>query len=251
MRSLAVVFVLGFATVSHADTPRPRVEFVGNILVTGDELRAAIQDPFDDTGAFNQEILERDLLLVSAYYWDRGHATVKVHEPLITKSAITIEVQEGPTFTIDHVLVTGDPTMAQRAKHLAALRTRGGKLFSRSMIAADRERLSRYYEDRGYAYVNVLPLTKLDLTQRTITLTFEITRGKRTTVERVDFWNTSKLPDSAFTPALAIAAGERYSSTRLEAVKQALLATGVANVVVSTKRGSTDTQIIITYEVSD
>ena len=259
MRSLVlgvVMVVLGFATISHADAPKApkapklRFEFIGNIAITGDELRAAIPAPYDDTGAFNQEMLERDLLLVSAYYWDRGHAQVKVREPKITKTAIVVEVEEGPTFTIEHILVTGDPTMAQRAKHLKAMRTRKGQLFSRTKIADDRERLSRYYEDLGYAFVNVLPLTKVDLARRTITLTFEVTVGKRTTVERVGFWNTSKLPDSAFEPALTIRPGERYSDTRLEAVKAALAAMGV-EVVVSTKRGSTDTQIIITYEVSD
>jgi outer membrane protein insertion porin family len=251
MRLLALVVVLGVATVSHAAPPKQRIEFVGNIVVTGDELRAALEPPFNDDGSLNQELFERYLLLVSAYYWDRGHARVKIHEPKITKTLITIEVEEGPTFTLDHVLVTGDPTMPQRAKHLASIRSRRGKLFSRTMIANDRELLSRYYEDRGYAYANVLPLTKVDLAQRTITLTFEITRGKRSTVERVDFWNSSKLPDSAFEPALTIVQGERYSATRLEAVKQALAAVGVANVVVSTKRGSSDTQVIITYEVSD
>ena len=254
MRSLVlgvVMVVLGFATISHADAPKKlRFEFIGNIMITGDELRAAIPAPYDDTGAFNQEMLERDLLLVSAYYWDRGYAQVKVREPKMTKTAIVVEVEEGPTFTIEHVLVTGDPTMEQRAKHLKAMRTRTGQLFSRSRISDDRQRLSLYYQDRGYAFVNVLPLTKVDLARRMITLTFEVTRGKRATVERVGFWNTSKLPDSAFEPALTIRPGERYSDTRLEAVKAALAAMGV-EVVVSTKRGSTDTQIIITYEVSD
>jgi outer membrane protein insertion porin family len=254
MRSLVlgvVMLVLGSATISHADAPKRRIELIGNLMFTGDELRAAIQDPYDATGAFNQEILERDLLLIAAFYWDRGHAQVKVHEPKITRTAITIEVEEGPTFTLDHVLITGDPTMAQRAKHLKAMRSRKGQLFSRTKIADDRERLSLHYQDLGYAFVNVLPLTKVDLARRTITLTFEVTRGKRATVERVDFDNTSRLPDSAFQPALTIAAGERYSATRLEQVKAALLAVGVANCVISTKRGATDTQIIITYEVSD
>ena len=31
------------------------------------------------------------------------------------------------------------------------------------MIAEDRENLSAFYQDQGYAYANVLPLTKVDL----------------------------------------------------------------------------------------
>ena len=252
MRTLALVFVLGFATstTARADGPKPRVEFVGNLMITGDELRRAIQDPWPD-GTFNQEVLERDLLLVAAYYWDRGHARVKVHEAKVTKTLITIEIEEGPTFTFDHVLVTGDPSRAERAKHFASLKTRKGQLFSRARIEDDRWRISREYEDRGYAYVNVLPLTKVDLAQRTVTLTFEITRGKRVTVEQASFWNNTKLPDATFERALTVKEGERYSATRLEAVKKALIAAGAGDAVISTKRGSTDTQIIVNFEVFD
>ena len=37
--------------------------------------------------------------------------------------------------------------------------------FSRTQIAEDREKLSAYYQDQGYAYANVLPLTKVDLAE--------------------------------------------------------------------------------------
>lgn len=252
MRALAVIFVLGFATstTARAESPKPRVEFVGNLMITSDELRGAIDDPWPG-GVFNQEVLERDLLLVSAYYWDRGYAQVKLRAPRVTKTLITIEVEEGKTFTLDHVLVTGDVPLVERAKHFASIKSRKGQLFSRTRIADDGQRISRYYEDRGYAYVNVLPFTKVDVAQRTITLNFEITRGKRVTIEQVNFWNSTKLPDAAFEKALTIAVGERYNSSRLDAVKQALLVLGAKEAIVATKRGTSDTQVIVSFEVFD
>ena len=42
---------------------------------------------------------------------------------------------------------------------------RAGQKFSRTMLAEDREKLSTYYKDQGYAYANVMPLTKVDLRQ--------------------------------------------------------------------------------------
>jgi outer membrane protein insertion porin family len=72
---------------------------------------------------------------------------------------------------------------------------RAGLTFSRTTIAEDREKLSSFYQDQGYAYANVLPLTKVDLDKRQISLTFEISRGKRAYFERINIRGNSKTRD--------------------------------------------------------
>jgi outer membrane protein assembly factor BamA len=127
-----------------------RVQFTGNAAVSSDRLRAAIAEYplFDDTGAIVQEVLERDLLLIAAFYWDRGHAQVKVGEPVISpsKDAVTIPIEEGPVFTVGSVTVTGELIGSAKA-NLAMIRVRPGATFSRTRIANDREALSNFYQD--------------------------------------------------------------------------------------------------------
>ena len=247
---LTLLVVVGVVGLGHAAHAGPTVTFVGNVEIGSDELRAAIVPPFDATNAVDQDVLERDVLLISMYYWDRGYASIAVGEPQILPGSITIAIAEGPVFAIGPVTITGEPATLVR-KHLAMFAVHPGMTFSRTQIADDREALSLFYEDQGYAYVNVLPLTKVDVGTRTIGLTFEIEPGKLSHIERVELDNATTTPDPALRSTLKIAAGDRYSSTRLQASKRALLQRAGREVAVSTRRGTTDALVIVKFEIAD
>jgi outer membrane protein insertion porin family len=244
-------------TLAHADPPlatAAKVQFVGNASVSSDRLRAAIdEDPlFDDTGAIIQDVLERDLLLISAFYWDRGHALVKVGQPVIppSRDAVTIPIEEGPVFKLGPVAVTGELIGSARA-NLAKLRVRPGVTFSRMMISEDREALSDSYQDQGYAYVNVVPLTKIDLDRKTIGLTFEITRGKRAYFERVEVYGNAKTPTRTILRAMGIREGDPFTNIDLVSGKRQLHELGFSDVAISTKQGSSDELVVVTIEVQE
>jgi outer membrane protein insertion porin family len=232
----------------------PKVQFVGNATVSSDRLRAAIAEYplFDDAGTIIQEVLERDLLLISAFYWDHGHAQVKVGEPVIPSSrdAVTIPIEEGPVFTMGAVAVTGELIGSAKA-NLRRVRVRPGVTFSRIMIANDREALSDFYQDQGYAYVNVLPLTKLDLARKTIGLTFEISRGKRAYFERIEVDGNSKTPTRTIRRAMKIAEGDQFTNMELVEGKRRVESLGFDEVAISTKRGSSDELVVVTIEVQE
>ncbi|MBA3396988.1 MAG: outer membrane protein assembly factor BamA [Deltaproteobacteria bacterium] len=240
------------------------VQFIGNQTISDDELRGAIatrrQDAMsflNDSGTYSQEAFERDLLLVSAYYWDRGYANVKVGTPQLRLSRdkqymyLSIPVDEGPIFTIGSVGFKGD-LIGSAQKNLERIKMRAGVTFSRTMIAEDREKLSNYYQDQGYAYANVLPLTKVDLPNRKINLTFEVARGKRAYFERINIRGNSKTRDKVIRREMKIAEGELFNNTNLEISKRRINALGFfENVVVSTKRGSSDEFVEVNVEVSE
>jgi outer membrane protein insertion porin family len=240
------------------------VQFIGNATITDDELRGAIatrrQDSLgflNDSGTYSQEAFERDLLLISAYYWDRGYANVKVGAPQLRLSRdkqymyLSIPVDEGPVFTIGSVNFKGD-LIGTAEKNLDKVRIRAGVKFSRTMIAEDREKLSNYYQDQGYAYANVLPLTKVDLPNRKINLTFEVARGKRAYFERINIRGNSKTRDKVIRREMKISEGEMFNNTNLEISKRRINALGFfENVVVSTKRGSSDEFVEVNVEVSE
>ena len=240
------------------------VQFIGNTQISDDELRGAIstrrQDALsflNDSGTYSQEAFERDLLLVSAHYWDRGYANVKVGTPQLRLSRdkqfmyLSIPVDEGPVFTIGAVNFKGD-LIGSAPQNLDRIKMRPGVAFSRTMIAEDREKLSNYYQDQGYAYANVLPLTKVDLPNRRISLTFEVARGKRAYFERINIRGNSKTRDKVIRREMKIAEGELFNNTNLEISKRRITALGFfENVVVSTKRGSSDEFVEVNVEVSE
>lgn len=240
------------------------VQFIGNSQISDDELRGAIstrrQDALsflNDSGTYSQEAFERDLLLVSAHYWDRGYANVKVGTPQLRLSRdkqymyLSIPVDEGPVFTIGAVNFKGD-LIGTTQQNLDKITMRPGVKFSRTMIAEDREKLSNFYQDQGYAYANVLPLTKVDLPNRKISLTFEVARGKRAYFERINIRGNSKTRDKVIRREMKISEGELFNNTNLEVSKRRITALGFfENVVVSTKRGSSDEFVEVNVEVSE
>jgi outer membrane protein insertion porin family len=240
------------------------VQFIGNRSVGDDELRLAIstrrQDALsflNDSGVYSQEAFERDLLLVSAHYWDRGYANVKVGTPQLRLSRdkeymyLSIPIDEGPVFTIGTVNFKGD-LIGSAADNLGKIRMRAGVTFSRTQIAEDREKLSAYYQDQGYAYANVLPLTKVDLPTRKISLTYEVARGKRAYFERINIRGNAKTRDKVIRREMKIAEGELFNNTNLETSKRRITALGYfENVVVSTKRGSSDEFVEVNVEVTE
>jgi outer membrane protein insertion porin family len=240
------------------------VQFIGNQALTDDELRLTIQTRREDalaflneSGVYNQETFERDLLLVSAHYWDRGYANVKVGTPQLRLSRdkeymyLSIPIDEGPVFTIGSVNFKGD-LIGSAPDNLARINMRTGTTFSRTQIAEDREKLSAYYQDRGYAYANVLPLTKVDLSTRKISLTYEVARGKRAYFERINIRGNAKTRDKVIRREMKISEGELFNNTNLEISKRRITALGFfENVVVSTKRGSSDEFVEVNVEVAE
>ncbi len=240
------------------------VQFIGNNNISDDELRGAIATRradalsfINDSGVYSQEAFERDLLLISSHYWDRGYANVKVGTPQLRLSRdkqymyLSIPVDEGPVFTIGSVAFKGD-LIGSKGKNLEKIRIRAGYKFSRTLIAEDREALSNYYQDQGYAYANVLPLTKVDLDKKQISLTFEVARGKRAYFERINIRGNSKTRDKVIRREMKITEGELFNNTNLEISKRRITALGFfENVVVSTKRGSSDEFVEVNVEVTE
>jgi len=240
------------------------VQFIGNRSISAEELRGAISTRradalsfLNDSGTYSQEAFERDLLLISAHYWDRGYANVKVGTPQLRLSRdkqymyLSIPVDEGPIFTIGSVSFKGD-LIGTPARNLELIHMRPGFTFSRTLIAEDRELLSNYYQDQGYAYANVLPLTKVDLDKKQISLTFEVARGKRAYFERINVRGNSKTRDKVIRREMKVSEGELFNNTNLEVSKRRIMALGFfENVVVSTKRGSSDEFVEVNVEVSE
>jgi len=260
-----VVVVIAWEAIGgHGDaTPTPTatqpfaLELVGNRAFSTAEIRAEVahlETPLvDGSGAVDDDALQREVLLISAFYWDHGHANVKIGTPRFERSrnTIVIQVDEGPSFTIDTVTVKGH-LIGDEHHHLAMIHVRPGELFSRKRIADDRETLATFYEDQAYAYADVRPTTQIDVARRTIGLAFEIEPGTPASFERIDVVNHSRTSDDAIRGAIAVAAGQPYNATRLVETKRRVAALGrFRDVAVSIRRGSTEALVVATIEVSD
>jgi outer membrane protein insertion porin family len=241
-----------------------RISFIGNAQVSDSELRSVMGTQeggffsfLTDSGTYQEDAFERDLALITAYYYDQGFINVKVAAPQITLSQdrrymyIAVPIDEGPIFDIGKIDFKGD-LIGPKSDYWERLNTKQNTRFNRSRLGQDIVRLNDYYKDRGYAYVNVTPLTAVDLEKRRVDITFEIEKGQKVYFERINIRGNSKTRDKVIRREMKIAEGELYSQTNLDISRRRINALGFFEKVdVSTKRGSSDEFIEVNIEVSE
>jgi outer membrane protein insertion porin family len=241
-----------------------RVNFVGNKGASDEDLRAVMLTQSGDllsfvtsSGTYREDIFQRDMLLVQAYYYDRGFINVKVGDPQLELSPdkrslyITISIDEGTQYRVGEVDVRGD-LLEEKDFYLSRLKVKKGETFNRSKVMQDMEGMTEYYKDKGYAYVSAVPQTAVDEKTRLVNLNFEIQRGSLVKFERINIRGNSKTRDKVIRREMRVAEGETYNQSKLDYSKQRVTALGFFDRVdLSTKRGSNDDEMEVNIEVAE
>ncbi len=241
-----------------------RVNFVGNQAISDAELRDVISthegnilSVVTSAGTYREDVFQRDLLLIQAHYWDHGYVQVKVGNPLVELSPdkqsmyITISVDEGPQYHLGKVDVTGDLLMPKEF-FLSRVSVKPGEIFNRSKLSDDLQKLTDYYKDRGYAYVNATPTTPVNEKTKIVDVFFEIQKGELVTINRINIRGNNKTRDKVMRREMRIVEGDSYNQSLLDYSKKRVNALGYFEKVdMSTKRGETDDKMDVNFEVAE
>jgi outer membrane protein insertion porin family len=263
-RASASTVDVWFRVRENAKVEVRRVNFVGNHAISDAELRDVITTRegsllsfLTSAGTYREDVFQRDLLLIQAHYWDHGYVQVKVANPQVELSPdkqsmyITISVDEGPQYRLGRVDVTGD-LLAPREVFLARVSVKTGEIFNRSKLSDDLQKLTDYYKDRGYAYVNATPSTPVNEKERTVDVLFEIQKGPLVHFDRINIRGNTKTRDKVIRRELRVVEGDVYNQTLLDRSKARVNALGYFEKVdVSTKRGSSDDKMDVNFEVAE
>jgi outer membrane protein insertion porin family len=112
-------------------------------------IRTKIGEPY------NREMLERDVLVMTADLFDRGMVGASFGAPEIVESPdgatvnISIKVSEGPVFKMGQVKFVGDLVVPASTYLRDTWHTKTGAIFSRKKIVDDVESVKRFQVSRG------------------------------------------------------------------------------------------------------
>lgn len=249
-----------------------RIRFSGNRAISDSELRGFMQT--SETGfwsflgsgdTFKRETFEDDVVRLQALYYDRGYLNVTVGNPRVELTPdrryidITIPVEEGPRFRIGRLRVAEIGPDGQEIEPLGGRRqlremvdANPGDWFSRTQIATDLQEITRFYRDRGYARVEILPETDLAVQDRKVHVVLTIRRGPQVRIERINIRGNTKTRDLVIRREIRVVEGELYSQTGVEQSKSRITALGYfERVDVSEEEGSGDDRIVINFEVAE
>jgi len=173
---------------------------------------------------YSKQKLSADLEVLRSFYQDRGYLEFAVESTQVSISpdkediGITINVSEGPRYTVGEVRVAGE-LMIPEEQVRSLIRVRPGETFSRARLQASAKDISDRLGAEGYAFANVNAVPELDRTKATASFTFYVDPGRRVYVRKVNVSGNTKTRDEVIRREVRQIEGAWYDGPRIERSK--------------------------------
>ena len=263
--------IVKFKITEHQPVTVRRVTFVGNEHVSDGELRDQMQTgnggffSFGSGGSYRQDVFERDVLMLSALYYDKGYLSVQIGTPRVMLTPdrdgidVAVTIHEGPRFKIRQLRVYERDNEGHEVEPLGGrralremVREQSGDYFNRAELIKDLQAVRTLYRDAGFANVEAEPETQLDADHERVDIIVPIRRGPPVHIERIEVKGNTKTRDRVIRREMELQEGQLFSETALENSKRRITALGYFDRVdVSTEQGSAPDKININIEIAE
>lgn len=211
-----------------------KISFTGNKTFTASKLKKYMRTRekgifswFTGSGILDEEALEDDRKNIEAFYSDNGYvkANVGVPEIQISKDgksiSIMLPVTEGNLYKVGTIDFTGDLIFSidEITKNL---KSKQGNTFRASLYQEDILMITDLYQNKGYAFCDIAPLTSIDDESLKVNIVFNITKGQEIYVNHINIFGNIRTRDKVIRRELKIAEGDRFSSEKLKDSKKRL-----------------------------
>ncbi|HHS99674.1 MAG TPA: outer membrane protein assembly factor BamA [Thiomicrospira sp.] len=180
------------------------INLVGNDTYQDSRLKPLLllsdKSIIGETDEYSKPKMQADIETIKSYYLDRGFAEFEIRSSQVslsldkTKVFLTINMTEGPQYSVSSVKFTGDTLISE--EEIAALqKVSVGDLFSRTQVIqtmnAFRDRLS----EEGYAFAEVKPDTIINKEDKTVEVKFDIKPKERVYVRNINIEGNTRTRD--------------------------------------------------------
>lgn len=180
---------------------------------------------FSKNDQYSKQKLSADLENLKSYYLNRGFLEFNIDSTNVSITPdkesvfITINLTEGPVYTVSDVKLAGDLKVPEAdLKRLISIKP--GEVFSRERFTETSKRLSDRLADDGYLFANVNPIPELDKDKRSAAFTFNVDPGKRAYVRRINITGNSRTRDEVVRRELRQMEGSVFSSEKVRRSKE-------------------------------
>ncbi|MFI4924641.1 MAG: outer membrane protein assembly factor BamA, partial [Vicinamibacteria bacterium] len=185
-------------TIDEGEASRiERINIIGTKTYTESELRKAmtLTTPnwltwYTKNDQYSKQKLQADLEALRSFYQNRGYLEFEIASTQVSISPdkedifITINVIEGPLYTISDVRLAGDLAVDE-AELRGLVRLAPGEIYSRDKVQKTAKDISDRLGAEGYAFANVNAVPDIDRAKATAAFTIYVDPGRRVYVRRI------------------------------------------------------------------
>ena len=244
-----------------------KITFEGNEAFPSSDLRGLMATKEEwlfsfitNRGVLDRDILTNDMAILANHYYDHGYIDHKIDEPVVLRGRngleLVIRVHEGEQYHVGKVEIGGE-LIQDGHQMLKQVKITEGQIFRGSRLREDVTTLTDMYSNKGFAFVQVEPVTKVDSQEKKVDIALLITKGPPVYFNRVLVSGNTKTHDKVVRRELVATEQELFSGTKITQSRNALQRTGyfedvqlttkktdqpdTVDVLVDVKEGSTGT----------
>ena len=209
-----------------------KITFLGNKVFSDPQLKGIMETREDSffsgmsgAGSYKEFNFQTDIERVKYFYKTKGYLQVNIGNPEVTISEdrrwifITVKINEGPEFKINSVLFFGDSMFSDdQLREMTQLNE--GDIYSEEKLRTDIKKLTEAYQDKGYAFANVLRTLDVVPGENKIDLTFSFEKGKLAHFGHINIKGNHKTRDKVIRRELTIREGGTFSGTDLRVSRE-------------------------------
>jgi outer membrane protein insertion porin family len=173
---------------------------------------------------YSKQKLQADLETLRSYYTNRGYLEFQVDSTQVSITPdkeqiyITINITEGPKYTVGEVRLAGELLLPE-IELRRLIQVRAGDVYSREKLTQSSKAISDRLGSDGYAFANVNAIPEIDRETRVAAFTFFIDPGRRIYIRKINISGNAKTRDEVIRREIRQLEDAWYDATRIERSK--------------------------------
>ena len=213
---------------------KPRV-YLSDIYISGAEFyseleikRFILSSEIDcvswanQSGLFREEMINQDLLMITQHYLKKGFIKVFIDKPEVTlihnpdysRVDVRLNISEGDQYFTGKITVSGD-ILGEKEKLMEGILLEEGEIYNPFLQNRDRSGISEIYHERGYAFVRVVPETKINEETKTVDVIYHITKGEKAYIGRLEIAGNKETRDHVIRREFELQEDELFNGKKL------------------------------------
>ncbi len=209
-----------------------KIMFLGNNDLKDEELKSimATQEEgyfsvLSGSGSFKDFFFKTDVEKLKYYYKSKGYLQINIANPIITVSEdkkwifITVDIKEGPKYSVNNIFFNGELLFTENEMR-KKIELVSGEIYSEEVLRKDIQSLTEMYQDKGYAFANVLRRLQIVPGENKVDIHYSFEKGKIAYFGKIIVKGNTKTRDKVVRRELRIHEGMKYSGSKLRISKE-------------------------------